>query len=235
MPGKTQEGGTGQAPTAEPTPAVNASRRLARILVDAEVLGDDELLAIQEQHPNEYLGDVLVKEGILLEGYLQGLLIRTLYVPWVAVERCEIAAELRGLLPEAFCREHRLMPVSRARDFLTVACANPLDEEALNRVREVTGLKVRAVLCAWAQLDALIRATYAPKPVEEAAAEAEGANGGSAGEVAAKTAELAGRLAAQGGGRMAETNGAETAPPAAEGRPEPAATEGAPSSGEDGR
>ncbi len=187
-PGVEAEAGAGAA-------MLKASRRLARLLADAEVLGDDELLSVQEQHPDEFLGDILVREGILPEGYLHGLLIRSLFVPWIAVDCCTMSPELRGLLSERLCRRRRLVPISRARDFLTVACVNPLDEEALNKVRDVTGMKVRPLLCSAQELEAFMKVAFS-KPAEgesgtddEAGAESEGDAG-----MAAAAAELVEQL-----------------------------------------
>ncbi|MFO7897803.1 MAG: hypothetical protein R6V58_01955 [Planctomycetota bacterium] len=145
----------------------DASRRLARILVDSEVLSHEDVSALQGEYPNEYLGDVLVREGVLLQSYLQGLLIRALHIPYVPADSCQVDPEIRALLPESFCKKRRLMPVSRARDFLTVVSANPLDAEALKEVGRVTGLKIRPMLCASDELDALIEAAYHGSESEE--------------------------------------------------------------------
>ena len=171
---------------------LRASRRLARLLADAEVLGDDELLSIQEQHPDEFLGDILVREGILPEGYLHGLLIRSLFVPWIAVDCCTMSPELRGLLSERLCRRRRLVPISRARDFLTVACVNPLDEEALNKVRDVTGMKVRPLLCSAQELEAFMKVAFSRPAEEESGTDDDEAGAESEGDagMAAATAEL---------------------------------------------
>ncbi len=204
-----------------------ASRRLARILSDANVLGDDELIVAQKQHPGEYLGDVLVREGILLESYLYGLLIRTLYLPWIVADRCQVHRNAIGIVHENFCRERRLLPIHRARDFLTVAMVNPLDEEAIDEVGRITitGLKVRIVLCSPDELETLMKIAFAVDPPEDEldeggdGAEEEGEEGAEDGAetvaapgVGAKAAELADQLEAQSqqGG---ESAAADTAGP----------------------
>jgi len=184
-----------------------ASRRLARILSDANVLGDDELLVLQKQHPGEFLGDVLIREGILLESYLHGLLIRTLYLPWITVDRCQVSPDAVELLAESFCRERHIVPVSRARDFMTIACVNPLDEESIEEVRNITGMNVRVLLCSAEQQEALMKIMFARQEGTEAggvaaavaAAEgaAEGAELAGSPDVGVKAAELAGQLIAQ--------------------------------------
>lgn len=168
-----------------------ASRRLARLLSDANVLGDDELLVLQNQHPSEFLGDVLIREGILLESYLHGLLIRTLYLPWIAVDRCQVSPEAVELLAEDFCRERRIVPLSRVRDFLTIACVNPLDEESIDEVRSIVGMNVRVVLCSTEQQEVLMKIAFARQEG------AEGAGPAADLDVGVKAAELADQLIAQ--------------------------------------
>jgi len=193
-------------PFSELGEAPPASRRLARILSDANVLGDDELLVVQKQHPGEYLGDVLVREGILLESYLYGLLIRTLYLPWAAIDRCRVPPDTVNLLTEDFCRERRIMPINRARDFLTIACVNPLDEESIDEVRNITGMNVRVVLCSPEQQATLMKIVFAAKDIEpeenETPENEDGENEAEAEanlEVGVKAAELADQLMSQGG------------------------------------
>ena len=182
-----------------------ASRRLARLLSDANVLGDDELLVLQKQHSSEFLGDVLIREGILLESYLYGLLIRTLYLPWIAVDRCQVSPDTIELLAEDFCRERRIMPVSRARDFLMIACVNPLDEESIDEVRSITGMNVRVVLCSAEQQETLMKIAFARQEETEAGggAEEDGAAPAANPDVGVKAAELADQLIAQAGAGQA--------------------------------
>jgi hypothetical protein len=147
-----------------------ASRKLMLILSDAGVLEKEDLLPLTEQHPHEFLGDVLIREGVLVEDFLHGLLVRTLHIPWVVADCCTVPADVAALVPEGFCREHRVMPISRTREFLTLAVVNPLDPWVMASVGESTGLAVRPVLCSATQLSALIEATYRkPKEAESEA------------------------------------------------------------------
>lgn len=194
---------TTEAPSTGAPPARKASRRLARLLADADVLADEELLTLHQRYPDEYLGDVLVREGVLLESYLQGLLVRNLHIPWIAADCCTVSPEVRKLLPEDFCRQYRIMPVARARDFLTLLCVNPLDEPSLDKVTEMTGLTVRLALCSADHLETLFSATY-DKPDED---EGDEATGEQDGVVAERAAELAEQLLAQADSDRKEQDG----------------------------
>ncbi len=139
---------------------IKASYKLLSLIADAGLLPDVDLLAVQESSPDEFLGDVLIRENMIREADLQALLITALRVARVPAARIEVPAELAALLPENFCREHRLAPISRARDFLTIAMVNPLIETTVDEVEKITGLKVRRVLCSSNDLDRLISRAY---------------------------------------------------------------------------
>ncbi len=174
--------------------ATAASRRLARILSDTDTLPDDEIAAIQQKFPDEYLGDVLVREKVLLKGYLDGLLIRVLCIPWIDASGCTVPPHVVELLPERFCREHRLMPVSWVREILTIACVNPLDDETFGEMRYGTGLNIRLVLCSDEQLETLLEKTFA-KPEAEEAAESPADEDGQEADAAQPPADVADAVA----------------------------------------
>jgi hypothetical protein len=137
-----------------------ASYALLSILADANVLPDVDLLALQEEAPDQFLGDLLVDKRLLNESDIQALLIRSLRIPWIEANSVHVPAELTALLSESFCRRYRLVPLSKARTFLTMAVANPLDKTGIQKVEEATGLKVRLVFCSADDLPALITRAY---------------------------------------------------------------------------
>lgn len=153
----------GSAPRGRETPAAASSRELMRLLEDAGVLERDEARPLIERYPDEFLGDVLVREGMLTEDYLRGLLVRALHIPWLAAQGCSVAPDVAALLPETACRERRVMPLSRAKGFVTLATTNPLDPHLAEWVHEETGLEARLVLCSVAGLDALLDAAFHPE------------------------------------------------------------------------
>lgn len=142
------------------------SQRLAKILSDAQALPDEEIKTLMAKFPDEYLGDVLVREKILLKVYLQGLLVRALHIPWIGVDGCIVPPNLVDMFTEKFCRDKRLIPLNCLRDTLTIACVNPLDKEAIDEVQYATAYNIRIVMCSDEHLDELLKNTY-EKPEEE--------------------------------------------------------------------
>jgi hypothetical protein len=67
-----------------------------------------------------------------------------------------LPARLKRLVPYALALKLRCAPVGRNHNQLTVAMANPLDTQALCRLREVTGMSIFPVSCEIAALDMLL-------------------------------------------------------------------------------
>jgi type II secretion system (T2SS) protein E len=146
--------------------AQTPSEELIRLLCDAGVLGEAELTALHHAEPDEFLGDVLIREGHLNESVLRDVLIRSLRIPWVPADRIRVPAEVRSLLTENFCRDHHLAPVARVAQLLTVVMPNPLDRDAIAAVTEATGLDVRVVQCSRDALPLLILSIYTADEAE---------------------------------------------------------------------
>src|SRR5882757_5981191 len=66
------------------------------------------------------------------------------------------------LLPEKLCREHNVMPVKVDSRMIWLAMANPLDQEAIQRVSWATSREVTPLFCPPGQLDKLVSETLRP-------------------------------------------------------------------------
>jgi hypothetical protein len=142
------------------TPVQHASDRLREILDETGVFSDVDLLGVQESAPREFLGDVLIDRGMLRECDIHGMLIRSLHIPFINADQLAVDAGLTDLVEEDFCHDHDLVPIARARRFLTVATSNPLNEHAFDLLAQLCGLTPRPVLCSFHDLQTLIERAY---------------------------------------------------------------------------
>ncbi|HEX4048224.1 MAG TPA: ATPase, T2SS/T4P/T4SS family [Elusimicrobiota bacterium] len=67
-----------------------------------------------------------------------------------------------SLVPEALCRQRRMLPLKVEDEVLQLAMANPLDTDALGDARAISGRDVRPFYCLPGRLEALLRAAYDP-------------------------------------------------------------------------
>ena len=66
------------------------------------------------------------------------------------------------ILPEKLCREHNVLPVKVDSRMVHLAMANPLDQEAIQRVSWATSREVTPLFCPPGQLDKLVQETLRP-------------------------------------------------------------------------
>ncbi len=122
------------------------------------VLTQDELdkaLAVQRESGGR-LGSILVSLGLVDEDVMLSALEAQLGIPRIELARYIISPSVAKLVPEAFARSHRVLPVERVGNRLTLAMADPLDVFAIDDVRISTGLEVAPVIATEAEIEAAI-------------------------------------------------------------------------------
>lgn len=108
----------------------------------------------------ESLGKTLVDLGFLPEEELIAFIARQLEIPDVDLSSYIIDTELIDLIPESTARKHRLIPLFRVNDTVTVAMANPIDVFALDDLRLQVGLEVKPALASEESIDKAIDEYY---------------------------------------------------------------------------
>jgi type IV pilus assembly protein PilB len=124
--------------------------QIGQLLKELKVVDDDQLsLALEEQQrTKERLGSVLIKMGFLTSEDLDYLLARQYNVPFISLEQYRIDPNVAQLIPEKYCREHKVIAVQRNNKLLSVAMANPRDIVVVNELSFITGLKIAPVVSA---------------------------------------------------------------------------------------
>ncbi len=123
-------------------------RRLGELLIDQRLITREQLdhaLEIQRD-THETLGGVLVQLGYLGGGLLiKAMAAQKGVRPWDLTVRPP-KGHVLGLIPETICRTYQVLPVDLQGDLLIVAMRNPDDLEALELVRNITGMRIESVL-----------------------------------------------------------------------------------------
>ncbi len=136
----------------------NHRKRLGETLVSLRLVTAAQLeraLATQKTSPAP-LGTILVEQGAVSEDLLLNALAAQFGVrPWrLEVQPADPAAVAR--LPRGLCRGHQVLPVAVQGDLIILAMVNPHDMDAIDAVRNATGMRVEAVLADAGRLDAAI-------------------------------------------------------------------------------
>ena len=133
-------------------------RQLGDILVGEGLASHDQVAsAVEEQERGgRTLGRVLVERGVLTESQLVSALARQIGLRFVDLAEYPVETSAVALVPAAVCRRHNAMPIGREDGKLLVAMADPANVFALDDIRSITGLEIRALVATRADVTAAI-------------------------------------------------------------------------------
>ncbi|MEO6001804.1 MAG: GspE/PulE family protein [Opitutus sp.] len=122
-------------------------KRLGDRLLEAGLITPHQLeLALREQkRTGRLLGAVLHQLGFVSEQDIASFLAQDAQTPTVNVLKLEIDPALLALVPYDYCKEAVLLPCRRTGDVLTLAMADPFNIVAIDRVEQLTRLKVEVL------------------------------------------------------------------------------------------
>ncbi|NQU09113.1 MAG: ATP-binding protein [Candidatus Abyssubacteria bacterium] len=141
------------------------SRKLGELLIREEMITREQLdeALKQKQSTGRFLGEMLVSLEYISEDELIGFLVRQCRIPHLKLSNFHVSPEVAGLIPAAICEEHKLLPIDRLGTLLTVAMVNPVDVEALEKIKKTVKLRIKPILCSWHDFNTLYEKIYGPE------------------------------------------------------------------------
>ncbi len=132
---------------------------IGEILVDMGLItAEQQRIVLDEQlKTGEKFGTILLKKGLLTEQQLMETLEFSLGIPQVRLSKMDIDPEAVKLLPPPLIRMYQILPISRRKNILTLAMADPLNQQAIDDVRLATNMDVVPVLASERDIDTAIR------------------------------------------------------------------------------
>jgi type IV pilus assembly protein PilB len=153
---------------------VEERKRIGELLLEAGVITPEQLqeaLAEQQTHGGRLCYN-LIRLGFLRADDLVGFLRDQFGVAAVNLERYQVPPAVLALIPAAFARARRVVPLHVLGETLTVAMVDPSRVEDVRAIREMTGLEPDPVISPEASLEAALRRFY--PAAERSAAAPEG-------------------------------------------------------------
>jgi len=122
--------------------------RLGDTLVKQGMITELQLqTALQDQKKkDEKLGQILVSKGLLTRRQLAETLAKMYQLPLVDLSEVEIQESLLSLFPYELLKNYGVMPLSLEENFLTVAIHDPLEIDALQELRYISGYQMKPVM-----------------------------------------------------------------------------------------
>ena len=92
------------------------------------------------------IGSVLVEMGVVTENDIVSTLGKQLGIPYINLSNYLIDPATVRIVPENMCRRHKLIPINKVGNKLTVAMVDPLNILAIDDIQFMTGLVVKPVV-----------------------------------------------------------------------------------------
>ncbi len=123
---------------------------IGRMLVAAGLVNERQLkdaLAVRNEK-GERLVNVLLAQGALDTKRFVEFLAQPGRSQSIELGDFDLAPEVVSLVPRNFAVMHKVVPVEREGDQLTVACTGPLEPAVVEALAEHTGLTIKTLICA---------------------------------------------------------------------------------------
>jgi hypothetical protein len=137
-------------------------KKIGDVLKEAGLIDDfqiDSALAHQRNWGGR-LGAILVELGYVREGELAKALADRLHLPYVNLLDPELSEEITALIKAEIARKYQVVPVRKEGKSLVLAMADPLDLEAMDAIRFITGATIKPAVATGAEIDVAIKKYY---------------------------------------------------------------------------
>ena len=108
-------------------------------LIDKQQFGEAEKKA---KKTNQKVGDVLVSGGLITQEELLKLEAYILGIPFVSLEKENIAPDVLSIIPEPIARSHNIVPFKKTGQELEVAMLDPEDLRTIEFIKKQANLKI---------------------------------------------------------------------------------------------
>lgn len=144
---------------------------LGEMLVEAGIITNmqlEEALDIQRKTEGKRLGTILRDLGYADDKIIMSVLEAQLGVPFVDLTSVSIQQEMIKLVPVNIAKKHKLIPLKVENDLLYVAMEDPFSFLAIEDVRRVARMEVKAFLAKAEQVMEAIEKLYSREHTEKA-------------------------------------------------------------------
>jgi type II secretory ATPase GspE/PulE/Tfp pilus assembly ATPase PilB-like protein len=145
--------------------------KLGGRLMELGLITRDQLdtgLQIKERETGKHLGEILLDLGLISASHLQQVLCEKLGIPLVDLDQFDYDPDVLALLPRELVRETGVLPLCRVEgNKLVVATSDPLDPEALDRVRFLVQMQVVPAFAPREKIEQAIASRYGDAPFVE--------------------------------------------------------------------
>jgi len=117
---------------------------IGAVLFESQIITEQELkAALEEQKVSGCrIGEALVRQGVVTQEDIDWALAHQLNIPYVRLRKDNLDDAAVQRVPAGLARRYQLFPVFLSGNELSVAMADPLNQEAIEALRRATGCQI---------------------------------------------------------------------------------------------
>ncbi|MBD3380359.1 MAG: hypothetical protein GF408_07870 [Candidatus Omnitrophica bacterium] len=136
--------------------------KIGEILIRVSALSEQQLkraLDFQKQEGG-LLGEILLRLGYVTEVDIVAALTEQYGIPYIPVENYELNMDMAKVVPENVARQFNILPLDMLGDILTLAMSDPLNEQAIEDIKMITGKKVQVFISTQSAVSEAVKKLY---------------------------------------------------------------------------
>jgi len=144
-------------------------RKIGQLLLERGLITKDilsEAICFQKMYGG-FLGGYLVKHGYVTEEDIVKCLAGQYGFPFIDLSNFKIEQEVANIIPVSIAEKYCLIPIDRLGGVITIAVANPLNEDAIKAVRLITGCEVQVFITTISGINAALEEYYGIRVSED--------------------------------------------------------------------
>ncbi|HXY54531.1 MAG TPA: hypothetical protein VEM40_07665 [Nitrospirota bacterium] len=142
--------------------AETETKKLGDMLKEAGLIDDFQLQSALSYQRNwgGKLGSILIELEFIREEELARVIAEKLHTPYINLFDPEIPENLIKLIKPEVAKKYHVVPAKRDKGMLMLAMSNPLDIEAIDEIRFITGLNIKPSLALESEIHDAIKKYY---------------------------------------------------------------------------
>jgi len=142
--------------------AETLKQKIIRMLIESFQISPEALKEAEalRQTKGISLDRALIEKGLIKEEDVLISLVKELRIPFINLKKYKIDPRLKTLIPEKIARQYRIVPLSRLKNTLTIAIADPLNIFVVDDLKNITGHDVDVVMSTETDILAAIGQYY---------------------------------------------------------------------------
>lgn len=116
-----------------------------------------------QKESGKRIGEILIENNIVTQDEINWVLGKKLEVPYVQININNIDINLSKNISESILRKFKIFPMIELDDELVVAMADPTDEEAIKKIKEITKQKIKIVLASFENINEMVDMIFRKK------------------------------------------------------------------------